>query len=163
MNKWMLTNAPPSQLFLRPITVFWLFIQKWGKITVGTYSIILEYQFYRLSSAVFYDPGFDLWLSSSEERLHVVFIFQEFHLGKVSVTRRRDKVHPERGKDKLAWYMTPRPLCQLTFPSLNLLSDAVCLVPFSQVLELVWEDRYSINTSVVVDPLKDQLMTFQAL
>lgn len=41
--------------------------------------------------------------------------------------------------------------------------DTVSLLPFSQVLELVWENRYPINTSVIMDPLKDLLMTFQVL
>lgn len=34
-----------------------------GKIKVCTYNIILEDHLYRLLSAIFYDPGFDLRLS----------------------------------------------------------------------------------------------------
>lgn len=70
------------------------------KIQVCTYNIILEYEFYRLMSAIFYDPGFDLGFSKSEESLHVMFILQEFHLSQVNITGRRDKVHPKRAKDQ---------------------------------------------------------------
>ena len=37
------------------------------------------------------------------------------------------------------------------------------LLPLSHVFELVRGNRDSINTSVFMDPLKDLLMTFQAL
>lgn len=50
----------------------------------------------------------------------------------------------------------------------QLISDAqerlaASLLPLSHVLELVWGNRDSINTSVFMDSLKDLLVTFQAL
>lgn len=62
------------------------------------YNIVVEHQFYRLLSAVFYDPGFELGLGQSEEGLHEVFVLQKLHSGQVNAGRCRDKVHPEKDK-----------------------------------------------------------------
>lgn len=89
--------------------------------------------------------------------MHVMLILQEFHVSQVSVTGRRDKVHPKRDKDQRHSLNEVGFLCLICF------SDTESLLPFSQVLELVWENRYPIHASVIMDPLKDLLMTFQAL
>lgn len=88
----------------------------------------------------------------------MMFILQEFHLSQVNIAGRRNKVHPTRDKDERS--IVGR---SILFHCLICFLDTVFLLPFSQVLELVWENRYPINTSVIMDPLKDLLMTFQAL
>lgn len=149
-------------------------------ICVWAYNIVVKHQFHWLLLAIFDDPGFEFGLGQGEKGLHVVFVLQEFHLCQVDAGRCRDKVDPKK-KTKNKQTQSSQTISDLP-PDPHILFfqwkveceimpsevvdifpiEASCLLPFRHVLELIWRNRDSINTSVLMDPLKYLLVTLQA-